>query len=76
MTTLEKIKKFAEEQFDTMNEGENNLICVVSEDYGIDVINPWMDPSGRFYLTDEQAIEVYGSELVDEFKNKVFEELK
>ena len=31
------------------------------------IINPWMDASGRFTLTDEEAIETYGKNNIDKF---------
>ncbi len=34
---------------------------------GQHIINPWMDSSGRFELTDEKAIEYYGLENVLNF---------
>ena len=72
----QSVKFFARDQFCAAGEDENGLIGVVSEKHGIKVINPWMDPSGRFSLSDEEAVEVYGAELINEFKNKVLTELQ
>lgn len=64
--TLEEIKKLADDQFYT----GDVRISVFSEKHGIDVCNPWIDPTGRFRLTDEKAVRVYGAELIEEFKRK------
>ena len=65
---LEKIKKFAEWQFEVSEGDSYGLICVPTDT--VDIINPWTDPTGRFPLTDEQAVETYGRERVEEFCKK------
>lgn len=75
----QSVKFFARDQFCAAGEDENSLIGligVVSEKHGIKVINPWMDPSGLFSLSDEEAVEVYGEDLINEFKSKVLAELR
>lgn len=65
--TLEEIKKFAGDQFCT----GAARISVFSEKHGIEVCNPWIDPTGRLALTDEEAVNTYGKELIEEFQTKV-----
>ena len=67
--TFEEIKKFADDQFCT---GDGH-VSVFSEKHGIEVCNPWIDPTGRFALTDEEAVNTYGKELIEEFRKKVSE---
>ena len=50
--------------------GDNSQI---SFDYnGQTITNPWIDPSGRFGLSTEQAYETYGKENVDKFIKDAF----
>lgn len=59
--TLEDIKKFAEENFCN----ENTKIFGDDEEFA--VTNPWIDHSGRFELTDEEAIAEWGLPVVMDF---------
>lgn len=34
---------------------------------GITILNPWYDPTGRFELSDAEAVATYGKENVDSF---------
>lgn len=52
---LDKVKEIADRQF---REGEG--VGFVFN--GQLIINPWMDESGRFELTNKEAIERYGEE--------------
>ena len=75
---LEKIKKFAEEQFNHAHETDwaGGYISVHSDEHLMNVINPWIDSSARFELNDEAAIEEWGLELVTEFCESVLNYLK
>ena len=66
---LAKFKKFA------MNNFIDPVVWVGSDKYDVDVTNPWMDASGRFELDDDKAAEVWGSDLIHEFVDKVIEYL-
>ena len=54
------VREIADRQF---REGEG----VGFEFNGQLIINPWMDESGRFELTNEEAIERYGRENITMF---------
>ena len=68
---LEKIKKFAEDNWD--NDGEGGVSVTDGE---FDVTNPWIDHSGRFSLSDEQAVKEWGLDLVMEFCQKALAKLE
>lgn len=59
---LNAIKNFAEENF---NKDEHEQFFV--EDPEFAVTNPWMDHTGRFELTDEEAVKEWGLELIVDF---------
>ena len=67
---LEKIKKFAEENWD-LPEAEQLTV----EDPEFDVSNPWIDRSGRFPLDDAGAVREWGLPLVIEFCLKALEKI-
>ena len=60
----EEVKVFAGKQFLSGDD-------TVSFEYkGISINNPWYDETGRFELTDEQAIAKYGMENIRKFCKK------
>lgn len=73
MTMLEKVKEFAEKNFSLP---ESEQIFVETELFNL--TNPWIDSSGRFPLTDEQAVKEWGLEAVikfyEEAKEVIFKE--
>lgn len=62
MTMLEKVKAFAEKNFSLP---EAKQVSVETDEFN--VTNPWIDQSGRFPLTDEQAVREWGLETVIAF---------
>lgn len=75
---LETIKKFADEQFIRAHETDwdGGYISVHSDDHLMNVINPWIDASARFELNDQEAIDEWGLDLVNEFCESVLDYLK
>lgn len=63
MKTLEIAKKVAEENFNNGNYDTE----IGFEFNGMWIINPWIDESGRFELNDEEAINTYGKDNIEEF---------
>lgn len=61
---LEKIKNFAKKNFCDENTD------VYGNDDEFAVTNPWMDHSGRFELTDEEAVKEWGLDVVIDFIEK------
>ncbi len=59
ITVKYKIKALASFQFET----GIYLVSLVREEFGQSINDPWHDPSGRFALTDEEAVQVYGEEF-------------
>lgn len=57
------IRNLAEENFNLGNYETN----IGFEFEGSWIINPWIDDSGRFPLTDEEAIKLYGRENFEKF---------
>lgn len=57
-----KVKQFAEENF-CKDEKEQFYV----DDVEFAVTNPWMDRSGRFELSDIEAVAEWGLDLVVEF---------
>lgn len=51
VSMLEKIKRFAEENF-----AKDERDQIYADDVEYAVTNPWMDHTGRFELTDEEAV--------------------
>ena len=68
--TLQKIKDFAEENF------RKEYTDIYGDDDEFAVTNPWMDHSGRFELTDEEAIKEWGLAVVVDFIEKAKEMVK
>ena len=65
---IEKIKRFAEDNF-CKPESEQ----IYADDPEFAVTNPWMDHTGRFELTDEEAVKEWGLDVVVEFCIKAWE---
>ena len=58
---LEAVKEFAEKQWEDFENIEKENRPYVSFEYqGMDITNPWIDESGRFPLSDADAISEYG----------------
>lgn len=57
----DKAKKLALRQFG-MDEG---VVCFDCD--GVCIVDPWIDETGRFELSDEEAIERYGLETIEQF---------
>lgn len=55
---FENIKKIAYENLEKQSEGVEDLPGF--EFNGIYIVNPWVDETGRFDLSDEKAVEIYG----------------
>ena len=73
--TLEKVKDYASKAFyGEIPEAITNKIGFEFE--GIWITTPWMDDSARFELTDNQAIELYGTENVESYISKAKEYLE
>lgn len=54
-----------------MKEGIYLINVPMSADSDQDMLTPWMDDTGRFdFLTDEEAVEYWGSDVFEEFCNK------
>lgn len=75
---IETVKKFADEQFHHAHQTDfaGGYISAHSEEHLMNVINPWIDSSARFELTDEEAIEEWGLDLVIDFCEQVLNYLK
>ena len=52
---IEEIKDFAKTNFG-MDEDNPDRIHTVSDEYDVNVTDPWMDQSGRFTLDDAGAV--------------------
>lgn len=71
---IAKVKEIAEKNFfDSSEIGDEKMVSF--EFNGMNIINPWIDDSGRFNLTDEQAIELYGLENILNFILNVLKEI-
>ena len=68
---LEKIKKFAEENWSKEDESDK----VFADDEEFAVANPWMDHSGRFQLNDVKAVKEWGLDVVLDFCLKAIEKM-
>lgn len=70
-------RKLAEEQW--LKAGEDgqspDMISFYYEHEGIEIINPWVDSTGRFDLSDDEAIEMYGYENVMNFIERAAKEM-
>ena len=68
---LKAIKSFAAKQWERLGEtgDSEGMIGFVHE--GQFIITPWIDPSGRFELSDEEAEETYGKDSVERYKTRV-----
>ena len=61
--SLDEIRKFAEENFAADDDSQKLAVEICD----VAVSNPWMDESGRFELTDEQAVQTWGMQGVMDF---------
>ena len=61
---LSSIKRYAEHNYDLLYSDNPNKVSKgvdISFDYeGQAISNPWIDPSARFELTTDKAVETYG----------------
>ena len=64
---LNEIKDFAEENFGK----ETSDGAIYADDDEFAVTNPWYDSSGRFTLTDEEAVKEWGLATVIQFCDRV-----
>lgn len=64
---LKNAKTLADNQYYPALELGNADSCIGFPFKGQWIIHPWMDQSGRFELTTEQAIATYGKENFDNF---------
>lgn len=60
-------KELAEKQYSEANELGSFDDCIGFPHNGQYIVNPWMDSSGRFELTTEEAISIYGTENFEYF---------
>ena len=58
---LDKIKEIANQQRENASESGDTDGCIGFKYRGQFIIDPWMDESGRFKLTTDEAIEKYGA---------------
>ena len=72
--TLDDVKTFAEWQTDIQAVFGASLISFDFE--GIAVTNPWVDETGRFELSNKQAIRVYGVKNYTKFIKEAIKALK
>lgn len=68
---FENAKEIAYENLEKQSEGVENLVGFEFD--GIYIVNPWVDETGRFDLTDEEAVELYGLENVLKFVCDIIE---
>jgi len=73
---LDKIKKFANDQFSYAGETGDYDGLVDVEQYGIAVIDPWYDTSARFPIDDAKAVEEWGLTTVISFCEKAQEKIE
>lgn len=66
---LSKIKEFAEENFCADNP------TVIADDKEFAVTNPWMDHTGRYYLSDADAVIEWGLDTLIDFCKKAEKEI-
>ena len=60
---IRKAKKIAHENFYFISEGNSGVDSSELPHFdfnGICIVDPWMDETGRFEYSDEEAIETYG----------------
>lgn len=69
---IAKVKEFAQEQFFESENGDENMIHFMF--CAIKIVNPWIDDTGRFDFTDEEAVKHYGLENVMNFILNVLKE--
>lgn len=62
-----KAKEIGEKQFLALCNAESDSFEICFENNGLEVCNPFMEPTGRFELSLENAYEVYGIDNVNNF---------
>ena len=67
--TAEQMEQIRTLAFIQMKEGIY-LINVPDATGDIDILTPWMDESGRFDLTDEEAVKHWRSDVFNDFCEK------
>lgn len=78
--TISEIKNFAEYQFCDMDDGDepvyidSEFLPEELQEYA--VINPWVDDTGRFALSDDEAAKLYTKEGLQSFIRKAMDYLK
>lgn len=65
MATLLKVKALAEQMFDEFGATGECAFSVVLD--GCNVASVWMDHTGRFLLTDAEAIEEWGKPNISKY---------
>lgn len=65
MATLSKVKSLAEQMFDEFGATGECAFSVVLD--GCNVTSVWMDRTGRFPLTDAEAIEEWGKPNISKY---------
>lgn len=70
---IEKVKKIAHKNFNKAIGIGDGLPYFIFND--VRIVNPWMDETGRFDLTDAEAIKTYGLENVLNFIVDVLKEV-
>ena len=71
---IENVKKIAEKQFAYLSEhGQypEKYIGFFYAKSGQTILNPWMDPTGRFELSTKEAVDTYGLLNVLNFINEI-----
>ena len=71
---IEKAKALTEEQYSDANEYGEYSDCIGFYFEGQYIINPWLDPSGRFPLLTEESIHLYGKDRFEEFYRTILRE--
>lgn len=72
--TMEMFKKLLRLDYDSIKEqacqnwARSNFHTPASfQFYGHTIVNPWVDPSGKYIFTDDQMIDFYGIENIIQF---------
>ena len=68
---IKKIREFSEDQWIRYNKTGNNDDMIGFEYNYTFIINPFIDESGRFELSDEEAIKHYGVENIKKFAEMI-----
>ena len=68
---IDHVKEMAYENLDMQSCGEEDLVGF--EFNGVHIVNPWVDETGRFDLSDEEAVKLYGLYNVLQFICNIIE---